>query len=85
MKKTIIIFLDCKFLKLFLGVTQGDKIYFFQLVLGTGCVTFLYTTHSRRKMEVLVTPTKKLDKGRGTSLIPSMAVEKICIQIRYTI
>ena len=25
--------------------------------IGTGCVTFLYTTHLRRKMEVLVTPT----------------------------
>ena len=27
-------------------------------------------------MEVLVTPIQKLDRGRGTSLIPSMAVWK---------
>ena len=34
----------------------------------------MHTTHLKRKIEVLVTPILKLDRGRGTSLISSTAV-----------
>ena len=79
MKKIKIIFLGWKFLKLFFGVTQGDKIYFggrSRYQLG-----YFFVHNSFKKKDGSTRYTHiKLERGRGTSIIPSMAVEKKCIQ-----
>ena len=73
-EKTKIIFLGWKIVKLFFGVTQGDKIYFGRR--SRYRLGYFFVHNSFNKKDGSTRCTHKLDRERGTSIIPSMAVEK---------
>ena len=64
---------------IFLGSLKVTKCIFGG-VLGTDWVTFFVHNSVKKKDRDTHYTHIKLDRGRGTSIIPSMAVEKKCIQ-----